>query len=85
LHNNSSSVKKLQEFCPLDNLKTTDARLCRHKLHPAPAAEAGFTNIIYTKLYTFPSRKISQIMDAFSTASNKIGNLPWLGAAATAK
>jgi len=42
----------------LDNLEATDVRLHRHKLHPAPAAEAGCTNIIYTKLSTFTSRKI---------------------------
>ena len=39
----------------LNNLKAIDARLRRHKLYPGPAAEAGFTNVIYTKLSTFPS------------------------------
>jgi len=63
IHNNSSSIGKHQEFCLLDALNTTDARLHKHKLHPAPAAGAGFTNIIYTKLSTFPSREISGTND----------------------
>jgi hypothetical protein len=31
LHNNSSSIKKLKELHPLYPLKTTDARLRKHK------------------------------------------------------
>ena len=58
---------KHQDLFLLDELKTTDARLRSHKLYPAPAAEAGFTNLIYTKLSTFPSSKISQIMPVIST------------------
>ena len=32
-HNNSSSVEKLQELRPLYDIKTTDVRLSRNKLH----------------------------------------------------
>ena len=38
--------------------KSRQAQLPRHKLYPALAAGAGFTIFIYTKLSTFPSRKI---------------------------
>jgi len=38
-------------------------------------AGTSFTNVIYTKLSTFPSIEIFRIMDLFSTASNKNGNL----------
>jgi len=58
LRNNSSFVEKLQELRTLEKLKATDAQLHEHKLHPAPAAGAGFTIFIYTKLSTFTSRKI---------------------------
>jgi hypothetical protein len=34
----------------------------------------SFTNIIYTKLATFPSRKNNAIIRPFSTPSNKIFN-----------
>jgi len=32
-HNNSFSIEELKELHPLRNLKATDARLRRHKLH----------------------------------------------------
>jgi len=47
-HTNTSSIEKPKEICPLKNPKTTDVRLCGHKLR-------------YSRLYqisTFPSIKI---------------------------
>jgi len=74
LHNNSSSIRKTTKLCPLDDLESKDARLCGHKLYPAPAAGTGFTICIYTKSAHLPSRKIPQITEAFSIPSNRINN-----------
>jgi len=49
----------------LDELKATNARLCRHKLYPAPEAGAGFIIFIYTKSATCPSSKICRVIYAF--------------------
>jgi len=75
IHNNSSSIRKTTK---IPHFEDQNPQIPSY-------ADTSFTNIIYTKSSTLPSSKISRIMHTSSTLSNKISNLPWLGAAATAK
>jgi hypothetical protein len=60
----------------LGGAKSRQAQLPRHKLYPAPAAEAGFTIFVYNKSTTSTSRKISQITHPFSTPSKILRAYP---------
>jgi len=75
IHNNSSSIRKTTK---IPHFEDQNPQIPSY-------ADTSFTNIIYTKSSTLPSSKIFRIMHTSSTLSNKICNLPWLGAAATAK
>jgi len=56
-------AKDARPFDPSAMLRASFFRsgqdLRKHKLYPAPAAEAGFTILVYTKSTIFPSSKIS--------------------------